>query len=88
MYLPILNRHQAWTEHLIGIFDSPVAVVACDVTKNRFMDLIIYHTYSPFMIQCDMAGGWVSWFETQVKICLAMDSGRNVRLEDCLLCIA
>ncbi|KAH7188136.1 uncharacterized protein B0J16DRAFT_382018 [Fusarium flagelliforme] len=54
---------QPWTKHLIGKFDSPVAVVACDITKNGLMDLIICHTYGPFMLKCDMAGGWVSWLE-------------------------
>ncbi|KAH6844715.1 hypothetical protein B0I37DRAFT_446698 [Chaetomium sp. MPI-CAGE-AT-0009] len=50
-------------KHVIGKFDSPVAVVACDITKNGLMDVIICHDYGPFMLECNMQGGWVSWLE-------------------------
>ncbi|KAH7134410.1 hypothetical protein EDB81DRAFT_870969 [Dactylonectria macrodidyma] len=52
-----------WKKYTIGTFDSPVAVVACDITKNGLMDLVICHDYGPFMLQCNMQGGWVSWLE-------------------------
>ncbi|KAF4452163.1 Aldos-2-ulose dehydratase [Fusarium austroafricanum] len=54
---------QPWTKHLIGKYDSPVAVVAVDITNNGLMDLVICHDYGPFMLQCNMQGGWVSWLE-------------------------
>lgn len=52
-----------WTKYEIGKFNSPVAVVAVDITKNGLIDLVICHDYGPFMLECDPKGGHVTWLE-------------------------
>ncbi|KAH6887056.1 hypothetical protein B0T10DRAFT_539220 [Thelonectria olida] len=52
-----------WTNHVIAKLSSPVAVLPVDVTKNGLMDLVVCHDYGPSMLECDMQGGWISWFE-------------------------
>jgi hypothetical protein len=61
--LCLTNIQAVWQKYEIGKFDSPVAVVAVDITKNGLMDLVICHDYGPFMLECDPNGGWVSWLE-------------------------
>ncbi|RYP70278.1 hypothetical protein DL771_005581 [Monosporascus sp. 5C6A] len=39
------------------------AVVVCDLTGNGLTDVVICHDYGPFMLECNMAGGWISWLE-------------------------
>lgn len=56
-------KFSAWTRYEIGKFNSPVAVVAVDITKNGLMDLVICHDYGPFMLECDPKGGFVTWLE-------------------------
>jgi hypothetical protein len=52
-----------WTRYQVGKFDTPVAVIAHDVTGNGLMDLIICHNYGPFMLDVKTSGGHVSWLE-------------------------
>jgi hypothetical protein len=52
-----------WKKYVIATFDSPVAIVACDVTGNGLTDVVVCHDYGPFMLECNMAGGWITWLE-------------------------
>ncbi|RYP09116.1 hypothetical protein DL764_001483 [Monosporascus ibericus] len=52
-----------WKKYVIAKFDSPVGVVACDVTGNGLTDVVVCHDYGPFMLECNMAGGWITWLE-------------------------
>ncbi|KAF4314154.1 hypothetical protein GTA08_BOTSDO01273 [Botryosphaeria dothidea] len=56
-------KDAAWTKHEIGKFDSPVAVVAVDITGDGLTDLVICHDYGPHMLRCDPRGGFVTWLE-------------------------
>lgn len=42
---------------------APVAVVAVDITKSGLTDIVICHDYGPFMLECDMKGGHITWLE-------------------------
>ncbi|KAK0716080.1 hypothetical protein B0H67DRAFT_256768 [Lasiosphaeris hirsuta] len=53
----------SWTRYEVANFDSPVAVVAVDVTSNGLMDVLVCHDYGPFMLECDPKGGWITWLE-------------------------
>ncbi|KAH8648036.1 hypothetical protein BGZ60DRAFT_391028 [Tricladium varicosporioides] len=59
----LADRYSAWPKYVIGQFNSPVAVVAVDITQNGLMDLVICHDYGPFMLDCDPKGGFVTWLE-------------------------
>ncbi|RYP05666.1 hypothetical protein DL765_009768 [Monosporascus sp. GIB2] len=52
-----------WKKYIIAKFDSPVGVVACDITGNGLTDVVVCHDYGPFMLECNMAGGWITWLE-------------------------
>ncbi|KAH8676425.1 hypothetical protein BGZ60DRAFT_513367 [Tricladium varicosporioides] len=69
---PALSPLNIWKKYQIGSFNSPVAVVACDITNNGLMDLIICHDYGPFMLDCFMDGGWISWLENPGRDKLAL----------------
>ncbi|KAL0932732.1 uncharacterized protein CTRU02_211695 [Colletotrichum truncatum] len=58
-----VNVSGHWKRHLIAKFDSPVAVVAVDITGNGLTDVVVCHDYGPFMLECNMKGGWISWLE-------------------------
>jgi len=57
------SESSVWEKWEIGKFDSPVAVVAVDITQNGLMDLVICHNYGPFMLECHPKGGFVTWLE-------------------------
>ncbi|OIW23856.1 hypothetical protein CONLIGDRAFT_657440 [Coniochaeta ligniaria NRRL 30616] len=52
-----------WTKYEIAKFDSPVAVVAVDVSGDGLTDVIVCHDYGPFMLECYPQGGWITWLE-------------------------
>jgi len=52
-----------WRRHSIAKFDSPVAVVTVDITGNGLLDVVVGHDYGPFVLECNMKGGWISWLE-------------------------
>ncbi|EKG12892.1 hypothetical protein MPH_09991 [Macrophomina phaseolina MS6] len=52
-----------WAKYELGKFDSPVAVVAVDITGNGLTDLVICHDYGPHMLRCDQRGGFITWLE-------------------------
>jgi hypothetical protein len=62
-YVLSVDMRSAWKKYEIGKSDSPVAVVAVDITRNGRMDLVICHDYGPFMLECNPDGGIVSWLE-------------------------
>ncbi|OCK81474.1 hypothetical protein K432DRAFT_295373 [Lepidopterella palustris CBS 459.81] len=59
----LLSSFAAWNKYEIGKFHSPVAVVAVDITKSGLTDIVICHDYGPFMLECDMKGGHITWLE-------------------------
>ncbi|KAF7589483.1 hypothetical protein BBP40_004237 [Aspergillus hancockii] len=65
-----INRQQgagetesSWTAYPVANLKTPVAVVAMDITQNGLMDVIVCHDFGDTMIECDMKGGHITWFE-------------------------
>ncbi|PSK36624.1 aldos-2-ulose dehydratase-like protein [Elsinoe australis] len=54
---------QAWPKYEIGRFNSPVAICTVDISGNGLCDVVVCHSYGPFMLQCDPEGGWITWLE-------------------------
>ncbi|KAK6216836.1 hypothetical protein QIS74_06950 [Colletotrichum tabaci] len=52
-----------WKKYQVAKFSSPVAVVAVDINRNGLTDIVVCHDYGPFMLECDVNGGWISWLE-------------------------
>lgn len=52
-----------WKSTLIAQLDSPVAVACVDITGNGLTDVLVCHDYGPFMLDCNPAGGWITWLE-------------------------
>ncbi|KAG2420441.1 hypothetical protein HFD88_000053 [Aspergillus terreus] len=52
-----------WTAYPVANLKTPVAVVAMDITQNGLMDVIVCHDFGETMIECDMKGGHITWFE-------------------------
>ncbi|KAE8146286.1 hypothetical protein BDV25DRAFT_133057 [Aspergillus avenaceus] len=53
----------AWRVHQVAKLNTPVAVVAMDITRNGLMDIVVCHEFGDTMIQANMQGGHISWFE-------------------------
>ncbi|KAI0378907.1 hypothetical protein F5Y04DRAFT_272217 [Hypomontagnella monticulosa] len=62
-----------WKAYVIGVFDTPVAIVGADVTGNGLTDLIVCHDFGPTMLDCHMNGGWISWLENPGRGALSGD---------------
>ncbi|KAH9904315.1 hypothetical protein F4778DRAFT_732119 [Xylariomycetidae sp. FL2044] len=52
-----------WTKYEIKKYDSPVSIVAVDITGNGLMDLVVCHDYGPFMLESYPQGGHITWLE-------------------------
>ncbi|KAE8315268.1 hypothetical protein BDV41DRAFT_586787 [Aspergillus transmontanensis] len=53
----------AWTVYQVAKLNTPVAVVPMDITRNGLMDIVVCHDFGDTMIQANMQGGHISWFE-------------------------
>ena len=52
---------------------TPVAVVPMDITRNGLMDIVVCHDFGDTMIQANMRGGHISWFENPGRDKLEQD---------------
>lgn len=52
-----------WKKICVRKFNSPVAVVPADCAGNGRKDIIICHDYGATLLDCNPAGGNISWLE-------------------------
>ncbi|BAE56706.1 unnamed protein product [Aspergillus oryzae RIB40] len=63
----------AWTVYQVAKLNTPVAVVPMDITQNGLMDIVVCHDFGDTMIQANMQGGHISWFENPGRDKLEQD---------------
>ncbi|UDD63604.1 hypothetical protein AFCA_010864 [Aspergillus flavus] len=63
----------AWTVYQVAKLNTPVAVVPMDITRNGLMDIVVCHDFGDTMIQANMQGGHISWFENPGRDKLEQD---------------